>query len=82
MLHGSERLTYLCVLHFLYGKVVADTERAMLEALEKQFFEVLNPLKDSKISALKYVQRLTKKGTYSVPKEVRFLCFETLLSFV
>ncbi|XP_056846428.1 uncharacterized protein LOC108835716 isoform X2 [Raphanus sativus] len=51
-------------------EVVADSERAMLEALEKQFFEVLNPLKDSKISALKYVQRLTKKGTYSVPKEL------------
>lgn len=52
-----------------------DTERAMLEALEKQFSEVLNPLKDSKITVLKYVQTLTKKGTYAVPKEVCFLCF-------
>ncbi|WZZ22695.1 hypothetical protein YC2023_124082 [Brassica napus] len=52
-------------------EVVVDTERAMVEALERQFYEILNPLKDSKISALKYVQRLTKKGTYSVPKELR-----------
>ncbi|KAG5377066.1 hypothetical protein IGI04_041662 [Brassica rapa subsp. trilocularis] len=52
-------------------EVVVDTERAMVEALEKQFYEILNPLKDSKISALKYVQRLTKKGTYYVPKELR-----------
>ncbi|XP_009122050.1 uncharacterized protein LOC103846803 isoform X1 [Brassica rapa] len=51
-------------------EVVVDTERAMVEALEKQFYEILNPLKDSKISALKYVQRLTKRGTYSVPKEL------------
>ncbi|KAL0751934.1 hypothetical protein Bca101_033937 [Brassica carinata] len=51
-------------------KVVVDTERAMLEALEKQFSEVLNPLKDSKITVLKYVQTLTKKGTYAVPKEL------------
>ncbi|KAL0888189.1 hypothetical protein Bca101_012172 [Brassica carinata] len=51
-------------------EVVADTERLMLEALEKQFSEVLSHVKDNKISALKYVQRLTKKGTYSVPKEL------------
>uniref|UniRef100_A0A0D3EGF9 Uncharacterized protein n=1 Tax=Brassica oleracea var. oleracea TaxID=109376 RepID=A0A0D3EGF9_BRAOL len=37
-------------------EVVVDTERAMVEALERQFYEILNPLKDSKISALKYVQ--------------------------
>ncbi|KAF3563116.1 hypothetical protein DY000_02019333 [Brassica cretica] len=36
-------------------EVVVDTERAMVEALERQFYEILNPLKDSKISALKYL---------------------------
>lgn len=59
-------------------KVVADAERAVAEALEKQFSEFLSPLKESKISPLKYVQRLTKKGTsnlYSVPKEVCLLLF-------
>ncbi|VVB09773.1 unnamed protein product [Arabis nemorensis] len=57
-------------------KVIADAERALIEALEKQFSEVLSPLKESKIFALKYVQRLTKTGTsnlYSVPKELGVL---------
>ncbi|CAN8299058.1 unnamed protein product [Cochlearia groenlandica] len=57
-------------------KVVADTERAMVEALEKQYSEVLSPLTDNKISALKYVHRLTKKGTsnlYTAPKELGVL---------
>lgn len=64
---------------FSYGKVVADVERAIIETLEKQFSEVLSPLKESKIPALKYVHRLAKKGQfnnlYSVPKEVYLLCF-------
>ncbi|ESQ40995.1 hypothetical protein EUTSA_v10015247mg [Eutrema salsugineum] len=54
-------------------RVVADSERVMIEALEKQFSEILSPLKDSKTCPLKYVQRLTKIGTshlYSVPKEL------------
>ncbi|VVB06878.1 unnamed protein product [Arabis nemorensis] len=57
-------------------KVVADEERAIVEALEKQFSEVLSPLKENKIIPLKYVQRLTKKDTYdlySVPTELGVL---------
>ena len=44
-----------------------DTERAMVEALERQFYEILNPLKDSKISALKYVQSRDVKMGLSYP---------------
>lgn len=65
---------------FSYGKLVADVERSIIEALEKQFSEVLSPLKESKVSPLKYVQRLTKTGQsnlYGVPKEVCLLCFLT-----
>ncbi|EOA22210.1 hypothetical protein CARUB_v10002794mg [Capsella rubella] len=57
-------------------KFVADVERDIIEALEKQFSEVLSPLKESKVSAMKYVQKLTKKGhsnLYTVPKELGVL---------
>ncbi|XP_010463075.1 PREDICTED: uncharacterized protein LOC104743712 isoform X2 [Camelina sativa] len=56
-------------------KVVADSEKAIVEAMEKQFAEILSPLKESKIFGLKIVQKLTK-GTpnpYSVPKELGVL---------
>jgi hypothetical protein len=59
-------------------KVVADSEKAIVEAMEKQFTEILSPLKESKIFGLKIVKKFTK-GTpnpYSVPKEVcRLLYF-------
>lgn len=62
----------LCVL-----KVVADVEKAILEALEKQYADVLSPLKDNlatKIMGLKYVQKFAKRtvNTYIVPGEVSF----------
>ncbi|XP_010484364.1 PREDICTED: uncharacterized protein LOC104762712 isoform X2 [Camelina sativa] len=56
-------------------KVVADSEKAIVEAMEKQFAEILSPLKESKIFGLKIVQKFTK-GTpnpYSVPKELGVL---------
>ncbi|VVB18127.1 unnamed protein product [Arabis nemorensis] len=56
-------------------KVVADAEKAIVEAMEKQFAEILSPLKESKIFGLKIVQKFTK-GTpnpYSVPKELGVL---------
>ncbi|XP_010519228.1 PREDICTED: uncharacterized protein LOC104798734 [Tarenaya hassleriana] len=56
-------------------KVAVDAEKAIVEALEKQFAEVLSPLRENKIFGLKYVQKLTK-GTitpYCVPKELGVL---------
>uniref|UniRef100_A0A1J3H0H0 Uncharacterized protein n=1 Tax=Noccaea caerulescens TaxID=107243 RepID=A0A1J3H0H0_NOCCA len=56
-------------------KVVADAEKAIVEAMEKQFTEILSPLKESKIFGMKIVQKFTK-GTpnpYSVPKELGVL---------
>lgn len=55
-----------------WKKVVADAEKAIVEAMEKQFTEILSPLKESKIFGLKIVKKFTK-GTpnpYSVPNEV------------
>ncbi|CAH2043347.1 unnamed protein product [Thlaspi arvense] len=56
-------------------KVVADAEKAVVEAMEKQFTEIISPLKESKIFGMKIVQKFTK-GTpnpYSVPKELGVL---------
>ncbi|CAH8374965.1 unnamed protein product [Eruca vesicaria subsp. sativa] len=56
-------------------KVVADAEKAIVEAMEKQFAEIISPLKESKIFGLKIVQKFTK-GTpnpYAVPKELGVL---------
>ncbi|KAG7535580.1 hypothetical protein ISN45_Aa08g029930 [Arabidopsis thaliana x Arabidopsis arenosa] len=56
-------------------KVVADAEKAIVEAMEKQFTEILSPLKESKIFGLKIVKKFTK-GTpnpYSVPNELGVL---------
>ncbi|XP_023639737.1 uncharacterized protein LOC17874910 isoform X2 [Capsella rubella] len=56
-------------------KVVADSEKAIVEAMEKQFADILSPLKESKIFGLKIVQKFTK-GTpnpYCVPKELGVL---------
>ena len=58
-------------------KAIADVEKATFEAVEKQFNDVLAPLKDNltnKIMGHKYVQKLSK-GTvniYLVPHEVHF----------
>lgn len=56
-------------------KVVADAEKAIVEAMEKQFAEIISPLKESKIFGLKIVQKFTKgaPNPYAVPKEVMFL---------
>ncbi|CBI18702.3 unnamed protein product, partial [Vitis vinifera] len=57
---------------------VADVEKAVLEALEKQYADVLSPLKDNlatKILGLKYVQKFAKRtvNTYTVPGELGIL---------
>lgn len=58
--------------------VIADTERAILDALDKQYADVLSPIKDNlnpKIFGLKYVQKLAKGTTniYFVPDELGIL---------
>ncbi|XP_075655804.1 uncharacterized protein LOC142625932 [Castanea sativa] len=64
---------YMCHLE----KVIEDIERAILEALDKQYADVLTPLKDnltSKIYGLKYVQKIAKRSdTYVAPDELGIL---------
>lgn len=53
----------------------ADIEKAIVEALDKQYADVLSPLKESmnpKKFGLKYVQKLTRRTAFSyvVPDEV------------
>lgn len=70
----SEALTDCYVM--VHGmKAIADVEKALLEALDKQYADVLQPLKDiltPKKFGLKYVQKITKWNSYpyTVPKEV------------
>ncbi|KAL0677415.1 hypothetical protein Bca4012_005396 [Brassica carinata] len=56
-------------------KVVADAEKAIVEAIEKQFAEIISPLKESKIFGLKIVKKFTKgaPNPYAVPKELGVL---------
>ncbi|KAF3505578.1 hypothetical protein F2Q69_00004678 [Brassica cretica] len=56
-------------------KVVADAEKAIVEAMEKQFAEIISPLKESKIFGLKIVKKFTKgaPNPYAVPKELGVL---------
>lgn len=70
-------------------KAVADIERAIAEALDKQYADVLSPLKDNltaKVFGLKYVQKIAKRtvNVYFVPDEVNFysyLCSFCRISF-
>ncbi|XP_011622182.1 uncharacterized protein LOC18431026 [Amborella trichopoda] len=61
---------------FVLENAVADVEKAVIEALERQYADVLAPLKDSmtpKKFGLKYVQKLAKRNSlcpYNVPEEV------------
>ncbi|CAO2828235.1 unnamed protein product [Amaranthus hypochondriacus] len=53
--------------------VLADVQNAVVEALEKQYADVLSPLKDNLTNlGLKYVQKFAKRtdGFYSVPEEL------------
>ncbi|PQP92979.1 uncharacterized protein Pyn_10294 [Prunus yedoensis var. nudiflora] len=58
--------------------VVADVEKAIVEALDKNYGDVLSPLKDNltnKILGFKYVHKLSRQGgnMYSVPNELGIL---------
>ena len=65
-----------------YEKAIADVEKAIIKALERQYADVLAPLKDSLAPKIfgKYIQKFTKgtAGTYIVPDEVKF-CLHVLL---
>ncbi|XP_065876247.1 uncharacterized protein [Euphorbia lathyris] len=59
-------------------RAIADVEKAIIEALDKQYADSLSPLKDSlvpKIFGLKYVQKLAKRTgeIYVVPHELGVL---------
>lgn len=63
---------------FPLEKALADVEKAIMEALDKQYADVLSPLKEnltSKIFGLKYVQKFAKGTvcTYTVPDELGIL---------
>ena len=65
----------ICVFGSVFDKkAITDIEKAILEALEKKYADVLTPLKDnltSKIYGLKYVQKFAKRSeTYVAPNEV------------
>ncbi|XP_020090273.1 uncharacterized protein LOC109711557 isoform X2 [Ananas comosus] len=64
---------------FALENAIADVEKAVIEALEKQYADVLAPLKDSmtpKKFGLKYVHKLAKRNSispYIVPDELGIL---------
>lgn len=63
---------------YVLENAVADIERAVVEALDKQYADVLSPLKENltpKKFGLKYVQKLAKRSVcpYLVPDELGIL---------
>ncbi|KAJ4964028.1 hypothetical protein NE237_023967 [Protea cynaroides] len=63
---------------FVLENAIADVEKAVVETLEKQYADVLAPLKDNltpKKFGFKYVQKLAKRSvcTYTVPDELGIL---------
>ncbi|KAF5942663.1 hypothetical protein HYC85_020305 [Camellia sinensis] len=63
---------------FVLENAIADIEKAVVEALDKQYADVLSPLKENltpKKFGLKYVQKLTKRSVcpYVVPDELGIL---------
>ncbi|KAF8411383.1 hypothetical protein HHK36_003932 [Tetracentron sinense] len=63
---------------FVLENAIADVEKAVVETLDKQYADVLSPLKDNltpKKFGLKYVQKLAKRSVsaYTVPEELGIL---------
>ncbi|PIA46481.1 hypothetical protein AQUCO_01500196v1 [Aquilegia coerulea] len=63
---------------FVLENAIADVEKAVVEALDKQYADVLSPLKEflmPKKFGLKYVQKLAKRSvcSYMVPEELGIL---------
>ena len=57
-------------------QAISDVEKAIVEALDKQYAEVVSPLKENlapKKFGLKYMQKLAKRSvcSYTVPDEVK-----------
>ena len=65
---------------WLYQKAIADVEKTIVETLDKQYSDVLSPLREHLAPikfGLKYVEKIAK-GTvciYNVPDEVSFSYF-------
>lgn len=60
----------------MYEKAIAEVEKAVVESLEKQYAEVLSPLKENTMPmkfGLKYVQKFAKGHgcPYNVTSDVR-----------
>jgi hypothetical protein len=66
-------------------QAIADVEREVMKALEKQYMETLMPLRDGIPKILeKHVQRLTRRQSiapYSVPNQV-YICLHHITHFV
>ncbi|XP_044475499.1 uncharacterized protein LOC123203264 isoform X2 [Mangifera indica] len=63
---------------FVLENAIADVEKAIVESLDKQYADVLAPLKENlapKKFGLKYVRKLTKRSVcaYTVPDELGIL---------
>ncbi|KAF8086211.1 hypothetical protein N665_0632s0031 [Sinapis alba] len=63
---------------FILETAIADVEKVIVEALEKQYADVISPLKENlapKKLSFKYIQKLTKRSAveYEVPKELGIL---------
>uniref|UniRef100_A0ACD5YQX9 Uncharacterized protein n=1 Tax=Avena sativa TaxID=4498 RepID=A0ACD5YQX9_AVESA len=64
---------------FVLENAIADVEKAVIDSLEKQYADILAPLKDCiapKKFGLKYVQKLTKRNStcpYIVPEDLGIL---------
>ncbi|KAF9601577.1 hypothetical protein IFM89_020433 [Coptis chinensis] len=63
---------------FALENAIADVEKAIVEALEKQYSDVISPLKDNlapKKFGFRYIQKLAKRTdcVYSVPEELGIL---------
>jgi hypothetical protein len=75
----------LCYWECCKKKAIADVEKAVIDSLEKQYADILAPIKDCiapKKFGLKYVQKLTKRnstGPYIVPEDVSFATHSHML---
>ncbi|KAA3484839.1 Phosphoglucose isomerase [Gossypium australe] len=63
---------------FVLENAISDVEKAIVEALDKQYVDVVSPLKENltpKKFGLKYMQKLTKRTvcSYTVPDELGIL---------
>ncbi|GMI89641.1 hypothetical protein like AT4G24610 [Hibiscus trionum] len=63
---------------FVLENAISDVEKAIVEALDKQYADVVSPLKENlapKKFGLKYMQKLTKRSvcSYTVPDELGIL---------